>query len=339
MSALATARRVRQLASMLSGVTRVHLLRAGLALGLFEALREPKREALLAESLGFDPELTASWLQAAEAHGLVHRTHHPADAYRIDPFVAWLIDSPDAGALRAMVDQSIESYAPLFQQLPEIFRGGERPRFEGDAETRRVAEISRLIEPRALAALHRVPGVKRARMVLDIGCGLGGYLIGLLRRYRDARGVGIELDADVAEQARRLLREGGVSRRAEIEVGDFMSLELPPGAFDLALMNNNLYYFPPDRHRALFARVRSKLDAEATLAIQLPMPTRSWIARAAGIAPGTAAFDLFLRGHENLYGLPEPAALHALLRDAGFASTGETPIIPGGAARYVWARV
>ena len=32
------------------------------------------------------------------------------------------------------------------------------------------------------------------------------------------------------------------------------------------------------------------------------------------------------------------AALHALLRDAGFRTTGETPIIPGGAARYVWAR-
>jgi trans-aconitate methyltransferase len=122
-------------------------------------------------------------------------------------------------------------------------------------------------------------------------------------------------------------------------VGDFLTLEIPAGAFDLVLMNNNLYYFSAEKHPELFARVRSRMDTDATFALQIPMPTRHWIARAVGIAPGAAAFDLFLRGHANLYGLPAPAELHASLRAAGFRSTGETPILPGGAASFVWARV
>ena len=60
--------------------------------------------------------------------------------------------------------------------------------------------------------------------------------------------------------------------------------------------------------------------------------------RLAGLTKTTTAFDLFARSHSNLYGLSDVAPLHQLLREVGFASIGETNIIPGGSVRYLWAR-
>ena len=93
--------------------------------------------------------------------------------------------------------------------MPDLIREDARPEFGSSAENRRTAEISQLVERQALSALGRIPGVHGARRLLDVGCGYGGYLVGMLRRYRDAHGIGIEQDAEVAEIAVRNLESGG----------------------------------------------------------------------------------------------------------------------------------
>ena len=299
---------------------------------------EPVREGALASQMGLDTELLAAWLRAAEAHGLVERYHHPSDAYRSSRHTRWLLESPDRESLLSLLEQTVSTYAPIYDRLPELLQGEERPAFGAPDEARRAAEISCLIEARALDALGRVPGAADARHVLDIGCGYGTYLSGLLTRYRDAHGVGVELDVDLAEIARRHLLEAGVSRRSEIWVGDFMALDIAKGTFDLILLNNNLYYFPPEQHVTLFERALRYLANGGVLTIQVPVATAKTLPRLAGFTRNTTAFDLFLRAHANLYGLPDLEPLHATLREVGFSSVGEANIVPGGAARYVWAR-
>lgn len=326
----------RRLGDTVSGLARLHLLRVGIKLGLFEALRDPVEPERLARDLALEPDLTAAWLRAAHAQGLVRRARPPARGYRASGFARWLLESPESASLLALIDQGVESYAPVFERLPELAKGAERPRFGGEAAARRAAAVSRLTESRALAALSRIPGARDARRVLDVGCGHGSYLAGLLVRYRDAHGLGIELEPEVAEEARRRLREADVTRRGEIRVGDFMTLELPRGSFDLILLNNNLYYFPPDRHPALFQRALGRLAPGGVLAIQVPIAERGAAARAIGATASITAFDLFLRAHSNLYGLPDVAPLRAALAREGFADTGDTSILPG--ARYIWGR-
>jgi trans-aconitate methyltransferase len=213
-----------------------------------------------------------------------------------------------------------------------------RPEFGAPAETLRTAAASRLLERRALQVLASVPRVRTARRVLDIGCGYGTYLAGFLSRYRDANGLGIELDTAVAEEARRILRKADVARRGEIRVGDFMTLDLAAGSYDLVLLNNNLYYFSPDRRKALFERALGSLAPHGVFAVQTPIATAGRITRALGGDQSTATFDLFLRAHRNLYGLPDPDELFADLREVGFEEMGQISIVPGGSLRYLWAR-
>jgi trans-aconitate methyltransferase len=116
-----------------------------------------------------------------------------------------------------------------------------------------------------------------------------------------------------------------------------MSLELAAGSYDLALLNNSLYYFAPNVHRALFDRIFSRLVPGGLLAIQTVVVSDRAVARLMGFSANAAAFDLYLRAHDNLYGLPDIRELHADLLAVGFESVAETAFLPGGAARYVWA--
>ncbi len=330
----------RRFGETLAAVARASLLRTGIRQGLFEALREPRSPAGLAERLGLAHDLVESWLRAAHAQGLLERR---ADArggstYHLDGYVRWLLDAPEASALHAVLDQAVLSYAPVLERLPALMKGAERPEYGSAEEAVRVAAASRLLEHRALEALARVPGVRKARRVLDVGCGQGSYLAGFLTRYRDAHGLGIELDPLVAEEARRSLAEAEVSRRGEIRVGDFMTLDLPGGHWDLALLNNNLHYFPPRQRAALFQRILTRLTEHGVLAIQTAVLTDSAVARALGTAASVATFDLFLRSHRNLYGLPDLEETQVALRESGFGRVGQVAILPGGSAYYLWAR-
>ncbi len=325
----------RRFMEMVAAPARTRLLRAGLQLGLFDSLREVRSEAQLADEHRLEPDLLAGWLSAAEACGLLRRE---GDGYVASGFVRWLLDEPSAPSLYALLDQSLETVSPAFERLPGLMRGAARPVFGAPAAARRAAQASRLVEDRALAALARIPDARSARTILDVGCGFGTALAALLRRYRDATATGIELDPDLAAEARRTLEEAGVSRRAEIVVGDFLRADLARKRYDLALLNNDLYYFAPETHGALFHRLLAHLAPGGIVAIQIPVVSRRPLARRVGLTASAAVFDLFLRCHANLHGLPDPAGLADALRAAGFEATGQVPILPAGASVYVWAR-
>ncbi|MAE96239.1 MAG: hypothetical protein CL910_16425 [Deltaproteobacteria bacterium] len=326
----------RRLAAATRGQLEIAVLRSGLDAGLFEALKEPKGPAELADALELELDLSAAWLRAAHAHGLLDLRE---GKYRPSAYVDWLHEGADAAGARAMVGQVTLSYTPTLARLPSLLKGEERPVFGQDREEAiRVAEGSRVTEKVAFRALHRIPGVSAARRILDIGCGAGSYLAELLGRTRDALGTGVEVDPAVAERARQRLRVTEVSRRAQIVEGDFLEVDLPRDAFDLVLLNNNLHYFDAEDRPRLLARAYESLAASGVLAIQTPSISDSATARAMGARATMATFDLFLRSHANLHGLPLLDELDAELRAVGFQKLGRRPIVPGGMALYVWAR-
>ncbi len=339
------ARHGRALANALDAFAQVPLLRAGLRLGLFEALRTPQDPAALAARLGLAPDLVAAWARNLCAQGWLAKAgrkapgppgHQAGDAVRLAPATVWLLDAPEAQSLHALLEYAVDTMADRLGALPELMKGAERPTFGRSDEARRMAAITRLVEPRALRALESIPGGRRPERVLDIGCGRGDYLAQLLTRYRDAMGLGIEIDPGVAEQARRRLAEADVTRRAEVLVGDFRTMELPRGHFDLILLNHNFHYFAPTERPALLRRAKARLSEGGVVAVQTLVLTEGILPSLFGLQAGAALFDLLLRTHGNLYGLPSSSEVQQALREAGFAQIGEVPVLPGGAVRFVW---
>lgn len=71
--------------------------------------------------------------------------------------------------------------------------------------------------------------------ILDLGVGSGALLCALLSEFDNARGVGVDISIDAASVARANLGACGLSRRAEVRVGDWTTdVE---GPFDLIVSN------------------------------------------------------------------------------------------------------
>ena len=117
---------------------------------------------------------------------------------------------------------------------------------------------------------------------------------------------------------------------------DFRTMELPRGHFDLILLNHNFHYFAPAERPALLRRAKARLSEGGVVAVQTLVLTAGILPSLLGLQAGAALFDLLLRTHGNLYGLPSSSEVQQALREAGFTQVGEVAVVPGGAVRFVW---
>ncbi|HTE05960.1 MAG TPA: class I SAM-dependent methyltransferase, partial [Planctomycetota bacterium] len=112
--------------------------------------------------------------------------------------------------------------------------------------------------PRGAAADHPAPGAAQPLLVLDIGCGVGGFLTSLARF---GRVTGLELD----EPSIAFCREHGFPRTA-VAASDH--LPVPAGSQDLLCLWDVLEHTPDDR--AVLAEMHRCLKPGGHLAISVP---------------------------------------------------------------------
>jgi cyclopropane fatty-acyl-phospholipid synthase-like methyltransferase len=69
--------------------------------------------------------------------------------------------------------------------------------------------------------------VKKGDVIYDLGCGDGRILITAAKKY-GARGVGVDMNATLVEEARRKAKEEGVSHLVEFRAGDGLEVDVSP---------------------------------------------------------------------------------------------------------------
>ena len=116
----------------------------------------------------------------------------------------------------------------------------------------------------ATRALAAAVGLAPGWLVLDVGTGLGGTPRLLAEEY-GCRCHGVELTAARFNDAERLTRMVGLDDRVTFTLGDFMEIDLPGSAFDLAVCQGAIMHFPD--LRATLRRLASCLRPGGRLAI------------------------------------------------------------------------
>jgi SAM-dependent methyltransferase len=94
--------------------------------------------------------------------------------------------------------------------------------------------------------LYEKVGLRQAERILDVGCGTGAVTLDIAE-YSDGSVMGIDIDEDKLEEARRALAH---IPNVEFQNADVQELPFPDEAFDAVLFNIVLMYVP-DKEKAL----------------------------------------------------------------------------------------
>jgi SAM-dependent methyltransferase len=100
------------------------------------------------------------------------------------------------------------------------------------------------LQPGHLEALEAALATLEARpsKVLDVGTGTGVAAVALARRYPEAKVVGVDLSANMIDQALRLLPTE-LADRVDFQVADAADLRFPSESFDLVTLVNAIPFF------------------------------------------------------------------------------------------------
>lgn len=119
--------------------------------------------------------------------------------------------------------------------------------------------------------------LKPGARILDIGCGAGREAMTLARM--GFRVTAIDISPGMIEALRRRAESHGL--QTTLQVGDVVSLDLPPNSYDGAYVSPEVYSYIPGRQRRVEAlrRIRAALREEGILLLLQSMDRRGLVSR------------------------------------------------------------
>jgi 4-hydroxy-2,2'-bipyrrole-5-carbaldehyde O-methyltransferase len=303
---------------VLRGSHRAAFLAAGIESGLFARLAAgPVSLERLAADLGVAAGMEdglAAWLDAAVAAGILRR--EPA-GWALHGLARRLV-RPEHDPAAALVVEAAALHHRLIRESPARWRDGRRLTL-ADQDGALVARSSRMLEPWGCEAVDMVVPARGPVRLLEIGCGSGVYVAYAARRNPELTALGLELQPEVAAVAAAAMARAGLAGRVRIETGDVMRMSAA-AEWDVATLQNNINYFPPDRRVAVLSHVRGCLRAGGRVLVTV-------LCRDA--EGGGDVLDLWGAMTAGCGRLPTRDELVAQLGAAGFVRVGARAPIPG----------
>lgn len=161
---------------------------------------------------------------------------------------------PQNDAALALLQEAAGLHSNLISQTVRKLRNGEFWNLE-DQDGEIIARSSRIMEAFQMEAIDRFFPASGVASLLEIGCGSGVYIKYAANRNPSLVALGLELQANVADVARRNISEWGLQERVRIEVGD-IRLKAPNESFSIVTLYNNIYYFPVESRVSLLQHIK-----------------------------------------------------------------------------------
>lgn len=173
--------------------------------------------------------------------------------------------------------------AELFRQMPAVLRTDNRVGRYYQRDSAAIAYACRELDqlcyaPTFWAAMDRLDFDLSS--VVDLGCGSGGRLMDVLKRYPSAHGIGIDIAGPALDAARRDLTSAGLGDRSTFIQADVLSLEPRPAFMDVELITCFMMghdFWPRERCvtrlrrlREVFPAARRFLLGDATRTVGVP---------------------------------------------------------------------
>jgi C-methyltransferase len=322
---------------MMRAYKRTSLLRAGVELGVFDALANGGTVADVAGRLDASPRGTRILLDALVAIDLVE----PAgEGYRLAPGAAELLTSTSPTYYGDMVRvvasdwewDALCRFADAVRQGGTVApRNAETPDFE--YWTTFASYASAVTVPTAsVLADSLAPWADPAPEldVLDVACGHGIYGLTLLRRFPQARVTDLDWESVLAVAEKHAV-EQGLRDRVRFLPGDMFTVPYG-GPYDLVTVTNVMHHFAPERGVDLLRRAAAALRPGGRVGVVS-------LVREGDAAEdrNSALFSVLMLAWTELGEVHDLATHVAMLTDAGFVDAEVFPV-PGLPFRVLLAR-
>jgi SAM-dependent methyltransferase len=297
---------------------RVEFLGTAATTGVLAALGRARTVDELATALGVtDAELLGSLLRVGESVGELRCDDE--GRWHLAGVRARAMIDPEVDGLAALPEEAVLYGTDVYRRLGERLAGapaGDYLAQHGEI----VARTSRVAEPIFGPLIADLVRADRPRRVLDAGCGSGVNLRHVGAASPHVTGTGVDLDAAVVHLAAGNLAAWGLSDRFATRQADLCHLPGDlAGPWDLVLLFQNIYYFPPAERPGLLEALRSLAPDGAVVVATAVAGTGD---------PAAAHLDVVLRSTEGNTPLPSAAEMHRDLAAAGFTSIDERRLAP-----------
>ncbi len=274
----------------------------------------------------FSPQHLEAWLALGVSLGELRRG--PDGRYALRSRLSRRLADPAYDAQQAILQEVAGLHYALVTQTPARLRLGHRFTLaESDGEL--IARSSRILEPFVCEAVDQVLGeITRSSAgsfsaapihLLEVGCGSGVYIRHACRRSLSLTAVGLELQPEVAEFARRNLDQWGLSERVTVEACDVRNYT-PARLFDLVTLHNNIYYFPESTRDALLRHLAGFLKPGGRLLLT---------SECQGGGVTGQVLNLWAVMTDGTGALPYPHPFCEQLRLCGFTDVFARSLLPG----------
>lgn len=238
---------------------------AAIDLGLFEKLADrPLTLDELAKDLSIPPRTARITADAMVALGFLEKQD---DRYRNSSVSQTFLSGKTPADLRPFLRFWNHISYPQWQHLEEALRtnrGIRRDDFDPDQQ-RIFSEGVAAIQAGPAHAMPEKYDFARHRKVLDLGGGVGEFLVPILDRFPQLEGTLFELPP-VTEVAKDALAANPVGSRINIVAGDLFEDAIPED-HDALILANVVHYFDHARNVELLRRIRERVLAGARVLI------------------------------------------------------------------------
>jgi 4-hydroxy-2,2'-bipyrrole-5-carbaldehyde O-methyltransferase len=260
-------------------------------------------------------EKLKTWLDVGVSLGELQLT---PQGYALRSRLSRQLAQPSNDGIAAMYQEVCTLHHNLITQMPA--RLLEKRLFSwADTNGELITRSSRILEPYILDIVDAVVPEKGSIRLLEVGCGSGVYIRRACLRNPDLQAVGLELQPDVADFARKNLQSWGLAERVRVDTGDIRNYSNPE-SFNLVTLHNNIYYFP----------IHERLDLIRRLVKTLNPGGKILVTTACQGYPSTEMLNLWGEMTAGAGALPQPDAVQDLMRQSGLLSLQKFELLPGG---------
>jgi hypothetical protein len=259
---------------MVNGFQRTCVLVAAVELGVFEALATGRRDAeALAAELGVDRPTLSRLLRALAVLQLASLDDSGA---MLTSSGRLLLKGGFASGVAAWISLIGGEYLSLWGRLSDSVRTGEpifdkifdcspwKHREDHPALNEAFNQVTTAEQLRTTSALLRSYDFTGARCIVDVGGGHGNLVCGVLKKYREARGIVFDLP-HVVDGADDALVKAGVGERCRVVPGSF--LDAVPAGGDVHLLKHVLHNWDDEHCLRILRNARAALAPDGRLLV------------------------------------------------------------------------